>query len=265
MSLLTPELRNLMTLLVLPPVPMLLVITAGACLLRAWPRVSRGLILLGVATLWLFTTESTAQWWSRHLLHVPGALSAPQIQALRTQQGSSHDVAVLVLGGGAEPEAPEYGRPELKPLSLERLRYGAWLSRQLGSPLGFTGGIGWNQEHMGVSEAELAQRTVIEDYGMNLRWAENQSRDTRQNAAYTMPLLLESHVGTLVLVTHGLHMPRALRAFEQAAGGRMRIVAAPMDLRSDAASSWKDWTPSASGFERCRYAVYEQLGLLAGH
>ena len=265
MSLLTPELRNLMTLLVLPPVPMLIVITAAVCLLRGRPRLSRGLILLSVLALWLFTTEGMAQWLSRHMLHVPPALTESQIRALRAQQASSHDVAVLVLGGGAQADVPEYGRADLKPGTLERLRYGTWLSRQLGTPLGFTGGIGWNQDHVDMSEAELAQRTTLEEYGVNLRWAENQSRDTRQNAAYTLPLLLEDHVQTLVLVTHGFHMPRSLRAFEHEANGRLRIVAAPMSLRSDAMSTWKDWTPSSSGFERCRYAIYEQLGLLAGH
>ncbi|XHS77221.1 YdcF family protein [Burkholderiaceae bacterium UC74_6] len=254
-----------MTLLALPPVPMLLLITAGACLLRRRPRFSRTLILIGVLALWLSTTEGMAQWWSRHLLNVPPALSEAQIQTLRAQQSSGHDVAVLVLGGGAVADVPEYGRAELKQHTLERLRYGAWLSRQLGAPLGFTGGIGWNQDHIDMSEAELAQRTTLEDYGINLRWAENQSRDTRQNAAYTLPLLLESHVGTLVLVTHGFHMPRSVRAFEHEANGRLHILAAPMGLRSDAMSTWKDWAPSASGFERCRYAIYEQLGLLAGH
>jgi len=265
MSLLTPELRNLMTLLALPPVPMLILITIGTGLLRRRPRFSRALILLGVVTLWLFTTEGMAQWWSRHVLKVPAALTTEQLKSLRAQQGNGHDVAVLVLGGGALADAPEYGRAELKPLSLERLRYGAWLSRQLGAPLGFTGGIGWNQDHLDMSEAELAQRTVLEDYGINLRWAENQSRDTRQNAAYTVPLLLESHARTVVLVTHGFHMPRSLRAFEQEAQGRLNIVAAPMSLRSDAMSTWKDWAPSSTGFERCRYAVYERLGLLVGH
>jgi len=265
MSLLTPELRNLMTLLALPPVPMLLIITAGACLLRRRPRASRALILLGVLTLWLSMTEGMAQALSRHLLHVPPALGEAQIQVLRAQQSSNHDVAVLVLGGGAFAEVPEYGRAELKTTSNERLRYGVHLARRLSAPLGFSGGTGWNEDNLDMSEAELAQRTVQEDYGMNLRWAENQSRDTRQNAAYSVPLLLESHVGTLVLVTHGFHMPRSVRAFENEANGRLRIVAAPMALRSDAMSTWKDWTPSASGFERCRYAVYERLGLLAGH
>ncbi len=244
---------------------MLILIIAGAILLRRRPRLSRSLIGVGVVGIWLVCTEGAAQWWSLHALHVPPAMSKEQIQALHDQQAQSHDVAVLVLGGGALESTPEYDRPDLKPYSLERLRYGVWLSRKLAAPLGFTGGTGWNEQNYDMSEAELAQRTVLEENGLNLRWAENQSRDTRQNAAFSVPLLVADHVKTLVLVTHGFHMPRALRDFEQVSQGQLKIVVAPVGLRSDAMSEWRDWMPSSTGFERCRYAAYEQLGLLAGH
>ena len=195
----------------------------------------------------------------------PPALEPEHIAALRAEQAEKHDMAVLVLGGGALPWVPEYGRADLKPLSLERLRYGVWLSRQLDAPLGFTGGNGWNQENWDMSEAELAQRTVTEDYGAKLRWAETRSRDTRQNAAYSVPLLEADGVHKIVLVTHASHMPRALRDFEQAAQGHVALVAAPMSVRDDAMSDVFDWMPSANGYERFRYVCYELLGLLAGH
>ena len=41
----------------------------------------------------------------------------------------------------------------------------------------------------------------------------SESRDTRENAARTLALLKPAGIDHIVLVTHGYHMPRALRAF----------------------------------------------------
>ena len=260
----TPELRALLIFLALPPVPMLILIIAGTLLLRRKPRWSRALLGLGVLSLWLSCSEAGAQWLSRHLVHVPLPLTEAQLKDLHTQQAASHDMAVLVLGGGATEWVPEYGRAELKPLSVERLRYGIWLSRQIGAPLGFTGGPGWNRDVPDMSEAELAQRTALE-YGVNLRWAENQARDTRANAAYSVPLLIDARIHTVVLVTHGLHMPRTLRNFQQVANGKLQFVTAPMGLHSAFTPEFQDWLPNAKGLERVRYAVYEWLALRVDH
>ncbi len=259
---LTPEQRGLLTLLLLPPVPLLLLLALGAGLLRKHRRTGRTLLVLGFLALWLSYTEGAAQWLGLRVLHRPAALEPQQIAELRAEQASRHDVAVLVLGAGALPWVPEYGRAELKPLSLERLRYGVWLSRQLDAPLGFTGGVGFRQV---ASEAELAQRTVVEDYGSTLRWVESRSQDTRQNAAYSVPMLEADGMRKIVLVTHASHMPRALRDFERVAQGRMDLAVAPISVRNDAMSEFADWVPSASGYERFRYVCYELLGLLAGH
>ena len=46
----------------------------------------------------------------------------------------------------------------------------------------------------------------------------------------TLPLMLRNGVTEVLVVTHGWHMPRAVRAFEQAANGRLKVTAAPMGL-----------------------------------
>ena len=260
----TPELRALLTLLVLPPFPMLILIIIGTLLVRRKPGWSWALLGLGVVSLWLACTEVAAQWLSLHLLHVPPPLSEAQLKTLRARQAASHDMAVLVLGGGATPWAPEYERAELKPLSVERLRYGVWLSRQIGAPLGFTGGPGWNPDAPDMSEAELAQRTVLE-YGLNLRWAENQARDTRGNARNSVPMLIDSNIHTVVLVTHGFHMPRTLRNFQREADGKLQFVTAPMGLHADFTPEFQDWMPNAKSLERVRYAAYEWLAARVDH
>ncbi|HEY4083173.1 MAG TPA: YdcF family protein [Burkholderiaceae bacterium] len=268
---LTPELRGLLTHLLLPPVPLLLIIICGAALLRNHRKTGRVLLTLGLVCLYLSFTEGAAQVVGLYVQHRPDALEEAQITALRKEQAEHHDVAVLVLGGGALEWVPEYGRADLKPLTLERLRYGVWLSKQLEAPLGFSGGIGWNEYDREMSEAQLAERTVADEYGLKLRWAEARSRDTRQNAAFSVPLLRDSGIHTIVLVTHAVHMKRAMRDFEVAADGAadggagIKLVAAPMSVRADAMSTLFDWLPSAGGYERSRYVCYELLGFWAGH
>jgi uncharacterized SAM-binding protein YcdF (DUF218 family) len=67
-----------------------------------------------------------------------------------------------------------------------------------------------------------------------------------------------------VIVTHGWHMPRALRLFEAAAGGKIEFVAAPMGLATITQGGAVDWLPSAEGFERVRMVLREGLARLAG-
>src|SRR5690606_32234594 len=73
--------------------------------------------------------------------------------------------AIVVLGGGVQAQAPEYGEAQPGPHTLQRLRYGAWLARQTGKPLGFAGGIGWAAGAGAVPEGDVARR-VLAEYGL---------------------------------------------------------------------------------------------------
>ncbi|MCV2358731.1 YdcF family protein [Paucibacter sp. TC2R-5] len=174
-------------------------------------------------------------------------------------------MAVLVLGGGARQYAPEYDGPSLNTISLQRLRYGVWLAKQIKAPLGFSGGIGWAARRQKDSEATIAQRIAQEEFGNSLRWAEGGSRDTRENAALSLQMLRADGIKKIVLVTHEQHMPRSLRAFSAAAQGDIEILAAPVGLQRDGKSELRDWMPSDDGILRVRFAIYEWIGLQTGH
>jgi uncharacterized SAM-binding protein YcdF (DUF218 family) len=175
-------------------------------------------------------------------------------------------VAIIVLGGGRESLAPEYGVANLNPHSMERLRYGAWLACQTGAPLGFSGGLGHAAQD-GAAEAEIAADVAAREYGRALRWIESNSRDTRENAVQTVPLLRDAGVREVVIVTHGWHMPRALRAFREAADHAklaLDIVPAPMGLARRIDRPALRWIPSAEGFTLVRAVLREKLGWLLG-
>ena len=92
----------------------------------------------------------------------------------------------MVLGGGRTAGA-EYHEVSLNPLSMERLRYGVWLSRETGFPLAFSGGVG--PGFIGPSEGSIALRIARDEFRHPLRWMEDRSRDTHENALRTIEML----------------------------------------------------------------------------
>lgn len=247
----------------LPPVPFIALALFGAWAL--WGRRTFGWLLMGLscAGLWLSACAGVGQTLTSLLLRPPPALGYTQVESLAQAARSRRDLAIVVLGGGREVFAPEYGVASLAPASLERLRYGIWLGRQTGIPVGFSGGTGWAQAD-GLAEAQIAARISAEEFGRPLRWTEDQSRDTRENAARMVPVLLRAGITEVVVVTHVWHMPRARRAFEEAAQGRLKIVAAPIGLAARVDRQALLWLPSAEGFWSVRHALRERVGLWAG-
>jgi len=258
--------KPLLTALVLPPVPWLLLMLIGARMMYWRRTVSWLVILLGAAGVWLSCTTAVGHWLEQ-ALKPPPPLGPDRIAEIKRLASSSPSkVAIVVLGGGREAMAPEYGLANLNHWSLQRLHYGIWLSRQTGAPILFSGGVG-HSESIGVAEAEAAARIAERDYGRPLTWLESESRDTRENAVLSVALLKTQNISDIVLVTHADHMPRALRAFQneaQSASAPMRVWAAPMGLAAPSEQAVMRWLPTIEGFRRVRWALHELGGLLLG-
>lgn len=255
--------KPVLTALVLPPVPLLVLVLIGARLIL--PRRGLGwmLVLIGTAGIWLSACSGAGAWLTQVLLHPPPALSQDGVAQLKADVKARQPLVIVVLGGGRDSYAPEYGRSALRPRSQERLLYGVWLARQTGAPLAFSGGTG-SVDGAGPSEAEVAQYVAAKDFGLALKWIEADSRNTRENAFRSVALLRQAGVARAVLVTHAWHMPRALRTFNAAAGGAIEFIAAPIGLAPITRGGAIDWMPSAEGFERVRQVLREQLAKLAG-
>lgn len=248
--------------LILPPVPFLVLVLIGARLLL--PRRGLGwfVILVSVVLLWLSACMGAVRLVSQ-LLPSPPALSFDRVRELRAEATAKKPLAIVILGNGSEPFAPEYGVSSLQYGSLERLRYGLWLAGQTGAPVAFSGGIGYAQE-AATSEAKIAAKIAAEEFGRPIRWVETESRDTRENATLTMAMLKPAGINHVVLVTHGYHMRRALRAFTEAAGPGVQVEPAPMGLARNVETPTLEWLPSASGFRDMRQLLRELAGSAAG-
>lgn len=254
-----------LTALLLPPVPLLLML-----LMAWWWRNTRALLaafmlIASLLGLWFSQCEVTGALLERRLATAP-VLTPERLADLRRSWPARHAV-VLVLGSGVRSLASEYGEAHLRSRSMARLHYGLWLGRQLQTPVMFSGGAGHAQPN-GPREAEVAARIASRDYGVKLQWLETESRDTRENARWSVQLLRREGITDVLLVTHDWHMLRARRNFEEEAaraGLALRIEPAPMGIANDDASlPVLRWLPSAEGNQRVRQSLREWAGWLAG-
>lgn len=247
------EWKPVLAALALPPAAPLLLALLGV--LVALRRRGAGLVLafLGIATAWMLSTHGMGLLLARHLM--------PPVQALQAQ-GLQRVQAIVVLGGGVLPQAPEYGIAQPGPHTLARLRYGAWLARHSGKPLAFAGGVGWAAAGTRApSEGAVAQRVLKEEYGLALQWLDDRSRDTAENARRMAQLLARDKVQRIALVTDATHMARASAAF-RAAG--FEVLPAPTDFPVASSRTLLQWLPSDEGVQLCRQVLREWLARAVG-
>ncbi len=252
--------------MLLPPVPMLVLILWGCAWRVRKPLLGWALVLLGAAGIWASCTRVVGDALIRDVLKPPPALALSQLDAWKANPEHAQKVAVIVLGGGVRSQAPEFGHATLTAEAAARLRYGLWVASQAGLRVGYSGGAGYAAADT-LREAHMAAQLAKDEHGVRLSWVEDASRDTRENAALTLPLLKAQGIEEVVLVTHDWHMPRSVRAFEQAAtrmGYRVRIIPAPMDMSAERELPLDHYLPGPRGYERTHDAIHEIVGLLMG-
>jgi len=248
-------LKPLLSALAMPPASLLLLAGLGLWMAMRKRRGGLGLTAFSIALLAALSCHGTAVWMASHALPQFPPLTLPHLQASKVQ-------AIVVLGGGVLPQAPEYGDAQPNTHTAARLRYGLWLARQTGLPVAFSGGYGWAApDGQSGSEAEVAARVAWQEHGLRLRWTEGRSRDTTENAQLLAPLLKRDGVQRMALVTDASHMARAALAFERAG---LTVLPAPVDYTLSFQRDLLEWTPSASGLLASRQVLHELLALWVG-
>jgi uncharacterized SAM-binding protein YcdF (DUF218 family) len=232
--------------LLLPPLNLLLLALAGTVVRRYRRRAGEAMIVAAVALLALFCMPAVSALALRSLEIYPPLPPGPV---------AGDAQAIVLLGGDAAPFAPEYGEESVGALSLERLRYAAEVHRRSGLPILVSGGV--------IAPAtrpvgEAMRDVLAREFRVPVRWTENASRTTAENAAFSAAILRQEGVVRVLLVTHAWHMRRSVAAFERAG---LKVIAAP--TRSTSAPQWRleNFLPSASGLLRSYHAMHEWLGL----
>lgn len=158
--------------LVLPPTGWVLLILLGA--LAGRRRYGRALVVLGAFGILLLSLPIVAARLLAGLESYP-ALTLADLEASSAQ-------AIVVLGADRYSEAPEYGRDDIGPFTLQRLRYAAWLQRHTGLPLIVSGGSPPDE----FPPLGQIMRAVLEqEFQIPVTAVEDVSRTTAENVPAT--------------------------------------------------------------------------------
>lgn len=128
----------------------------GTGLSRRHPRCGRWLTGVSLLTFGFLSLPMVAG----ALLH--SLAPYPPVSASQLAQAQ----AIVILAGGLQHDAPEYGGDTVNHFSLIRSRYGARLQKQSGLPILVSGGAPTG----GKPEGEAMKEAIEQDFGAQVRW-----------------------------------------------------------------------------------------------
>jgi uncharacterized SAM-binding protein YcdF (DUF218 family) len=144
-------LKPLLSALVLPPAGPLLLVALGFLLIAISRKtnVGKALACIGLLLAWLLSCQAVAVQLDAWLLKPYPVVTQKSLTESKAQ-------AIVVLGGGMQPQTEEYlNSAQISATTAVRLRYGAWLSKQTQLPLAFSGGRGWAAGQQGSESKTL--------------------------------------------------------------------------------------------------------------
>lgn len=203
-------------------------------------RVGGGVLAVAVFWLWLCSAPAVAAWLQRGL---ENGYEQKPAAAYPTAD------AIVVLGGGIlPPSAGDWSDGDGR-AAITRLGFGLQLYRaaRAGTVLLSGGDQSLKMEHrleqQGVPVA--AMRT------------EDTSENTHQNALYSATILKREKLQRILLVTSGIHMPRARASFAREG---LTVIPAPAPDPGTLRSSYR-WWPQRAALTMSARCLREHLGL----
>ncbi len=246
------SLSQIISLFLVPPGIIILLFVLGLILHLKWSGL--GVLVLAICTAILI---ALALPMTGHQLMAGLESYAPPIDP-SIRQPDKNAKAIVVLGAGRYADAPEYGGDTVGATDLIRLRYAAWLQRKTGLPIMVSGGSPFHEK---VSEASLMRDVLTQEFHANVKWTEDKSRTTWENARYCRQLLADAGIQSVYLVTSAWHMRRAAWSFDT---NGITAIPAPTGFASLGLrySGVLGYLPSAEGMLISSIALRERIGFL---
>jgi uncharacterized SAM-binding protein YcdF (DUF218 family) len=234
--------------LFLGPLTWAVLFVVAGLVLRRRARWAIGLQVLGLAVLYGFSIEPVAGALMRRVEAGVGATYRPDVV---------YD-AVIVLGGGLDPDATESsGRPEYNAAG-DRILRGYELLREGRARNVLISGGSLDTRPEAVIEANVLARQ-LQEWGIAPEriFTEGRSRNTRENAVESEKIIRRQGWKTLLLVTSAAHLPRAYGCFA-AVGIRPDTFVA--DVRAPPGKRPPSWLPRAYHLSASSDALRELAG-----
>jgi uncharacterized SAM-binding protein YcdF (DUF218 family) len=165
--------------------------------------------------------------------------------------------AIVLVTADARWGSSTGERDEPGPLTLERIVETARLYRSLRLPVLVSGGI---DRRSGRSLAAMAGAVLGQDFQVPVRWSEERSINTYENAAFSATILLHDSVSRVLVVAQDWDLPRIVWSFDQA-GIRTIPSSAGTPSSGIRQVELEDFLPGYRGFQDSFYALHELLGL----
>ncbi|MBF0194512.1 MAG: YdcF family protein [Magnetococcales bacterium] len=211
------------------------------------------IIWLAIFSLYFMSINYTANSLTS-LLERPDIHPPLTIEQIKTENAQ----AIIILGHGRYPKAPEYNNEDtLNTGGLARARYGAKLHRETGLPILLAGGSPYGESN---SEASIMKKVLENEFNVPVRWLEERSKNTYENALYSSQLLKKENIKRVLMVTHSRDIIRALGAFEKV--GILQVTPAPTLFgQKPTSNSIKSFTPNPYALSRNAVALHELAGM----
>lgn len=241
-------LRSMLKHLALPPAINLLAILIAILLWRYKPGLAKGIFFVSFASLWLMSTPM----FSAFLLYSMERYPPVKLEML----ANLPNTAIVIMGGGKDTRAPEYGGETVSMNSLLRLRYGAWLHRQLDYPILVSGGSVYGK---GASEASLIAEVLEQEFNVPVAWQEEASRTTLENVRNSVDLMREQGIDKAIVVSSTVHLRRVIPEFEDVG---FDVIPAPMNFLDLAWERplWLAFIPSSQALNQSQMVLHELMG-----
>ena len=230
--------------LILPPGLLIPFAVLGLLVFKKRKRFAVAMMLSGVALTLILAMPKVA----RSLISDLQTYPPVNLTDERFEQATT---AIVVLGGGRYPNAPEYqDQDQISPATLERLRYAAVLKKQLALPMVLSGG---RRNADATPEAVMMNKVLVDEYAVEPEYLEVHAANTREQAMQVKFLLADTSITQVVLITHAWHMPRAVDEFK--ASG-LEVIPAPMGFMATA-NQRVNYIPSAAAMQISARALHE--------
>jgi uncharacterized SAM-binding protein YcdF (DUF218 family) len=238
---------NFIAAFFIPPLNLFLLLILGIFLLNRRPKLARFILISALCLLWLLATpffaETGLHWLESHAKPLTNPLPDAE--------------AIVILGGGNYFHAPEYGnQPTINAGTLQRLRYGAMLYHLTQRPVLVTGGSPLGEYK---PEAQEMRSILEQEFNVPVRWMEDKSRNTFENAFFTLPILQKEGITRIYLVTTARHIPRAAAIFRRAG---FTVIEAPTEFTTRYKTDLFSFLPKAHGLGVSAAFTHEMIGLL---
>lgn len=244
----------------LSPLPLALWLGVVAAVFR-WlrrPRMAFGLAAFALGALWV----GSSPWLADAMV----STLESQYPAVAADAAPQAD-AILVLGGSVTGKKP----PERPTLMLGGSSTRVWYAAQLYR----AGKAPWivvaagNRPGRAAEQIEadaMAELLVQLGVPASAIVLERESATTRQNASNVLPLLRRLGARRVLLVTSGMHMPRAMQTFARKWGSDgPQLIPAVTDIQGihNRSEPWEAWFPSLEALISVTKACKEFAGMAA--